>query len=362
MEVASPGQGAANRHTPPPPAPASIDPELVVRHLVDLLEITLGASTEDLKRKGSLLSEARKSDTIQRCTQFASESQRALYVQKTIVTTELPNGTVNGHVSLDHTPHYLYSLPTEISCSSTIVASIALIKRPQPIDPRIPLPTQIQVINLPGVATLAESTATQGSPISPYEILHSIIHHAVAPYFNAYTQGQKSLAGSSDRSDADAKSGVPGTKKKLAELELSLLHLQQNIEIPELILTFPDVIQDALDTAAQHHAKPSVELIPSQLLSDTRFLNDLQNTVNNWIKSIQAITKMSRDPDSGSATQEINYWLSLESALKSIDLQTRNDGVQLTLDILQHAKRYQVKVSFYADTGLKEALDTVQKI
>ena len=70
---------------------------------------------------------------------------------------------------------------------------------------------------------------------------------------------------------------------------------------------------------------------------------------------------MFRDPNSGSATQEINYWLSLESALKNIDAQTRNDGVQLTLDILQHAKRYQVKVSFYADTGLKEALDTVQK-
>jgi dynein heavy chain 1 len=100
MEVATPGQGAANGHTPPPPASASIDPDLVVRHLVDLLEITLGASTEDLKRKGSLLSEARKSDTVQRCTRFASESQVALYVQKTIITTELPNGAVNGHISL----------------------------------------------------------------------------------------------------------------------------------------------------------------------------------------------------------------------------------------------------------------------
>ena len=184
---------------------------------------------------------------------------------------------------------------------------------------------------------------------------------ALAPYFNAYTQGQKSLSGGNDRSDAEAKSGVPSTKKKWAELELSLLHLQQNVEIPELILSFPDVVQEALDTATSQGAKPSIDLIPSQLLSDTRFLNDLQNTVNSWIKSIQAITKMSRDPESGSATQEINYWISLESVLKNIDAQTRNDGVQLTLDVLQHAKRYQVKVSFYADTGLKEALDLVSK-
>ena len=238
---------------------------------------------------------------------------------------------------------------------------MALIKRPQPTDPRIPLSTQIQVINLPGIATFDESSTTQGNPVSPYEILHSMVRLAVAPYFNAYTRGQRSVAGSNDRSDADAKTGVPGTKKKLAELELSLLHLQQNVEIPDLVLSFPDVVQEALNTAATRNAKPSIDLIPSQLLTDTRFLNDLQNTVNHWIKSIQAVTKMFRDPSSGSATQEINYWLSLESALKSIDSQTRNDGVQLTLDILQHAKRYQVKVSFYADTGLKDALDTVQK-
>ena len=261
----------------------------------------------------------------------------------------------------DHAARHVYSLSNEITFSPTTVASVALIKRAQPIDPRIPLPTQIQVINLPGVATLSDSATAQGNPISPYEILHSIVHLALAPYFNAYTQGQKSLAGSNDRSDTEAKTGVPGTKKKLAELELSLLHLQQNVEIPELVLSFPDIIQDALAGAAQSDRKPSIDMIDSQLLADTRFLNDLQNTVNNWIKSIQAITKMSRDPSRGSATQEINYWISLESALKNIDAQTRSEGVQLTLDILQHAKRYQVKVSFYADTGLKEALDTVQK-
>jgi len=378
MEVVSPGQAAANGRPPSSSTPAVIDPGLVVRHLVDLLEITLGASTEDLEGKGSILSEAKRQDTIQRCTRFASESQVALYVHKSVGSAELPNGAANGHapsgmfqampltqimlltLAVEHSTHYVYSLSTEMSFSPTTVGSVTLIKRPQPIDPRTPLPTQIQVINLPGIATLSD-TATQGATVSPYEVLHSIVHLALAPYFNAYTQGQKSLVGSSDRSDTDAKTGVPSTKKKWAELELSLLHLQQNVEIPELVLSFPDVIQEALDSAASRNAKPSVDLIPNQLLTDTRFLNDLQNTVNNWIKSIQAITKMSRDPGSGSATQEINYWISLETALKNIDSQTRNDGVQLTLDVLQHAKRYQVKVSFYADTGLKEALEMVSK-
>ena len=97
MEVATPGQGV-NGHPPPSSASAIIDPEILVRHLVDLLEITLGATRDDLERKGSLLSEPKKSDTVQRCTRYASESQVALYVQKTVIATDLPNGSVNGHV------------------------------------------------------------------------------------------------------------------------------------------------------------------------------------------------------------------------------------------------------------------------
>ena len=238
---------------------------------------------------------------------------------------------------------------------------MALIKRAQPIDPRIPIASQIQVINLPGLAALNNPTTAQTPTVSPFEILHSVVHLALAPYFDACTKGQDLLGGGKGRSDADSKTGVPSTKKKIAELELSLLHLQQNIEIPELHLPLPDVVQDTINTASLENAKPAFEMIPSALLSDSRFLNDLQNTVNSWIKSIQAITKMSRDPDSGTATQEINFWLSMELALEGIEAQLRSDGVQLTMDILRHAKRFQATTSFRADTGLQDASEKVQK-
>ena len=245
--------------------------------------------------------------------------------------------------------------------SSTTTAAVALLKRPQPIDPRLPIASQIQVINLPGLSTFdSNSLAQGGAPVSPFEILHSVIHLALAPYFDAYTQGHYSLDGNKDRAGADAKNGVTGTKKKLAELELSLLHLQQNVEIPELHLPLPDVIQDVVSTALSNHAKPAIDSIPPRLLGDSRFLNDLQNTVNSWIKSIQAITKMSRDPDSGSAAQEVNFWLSMESALEGVEAQLRSDGVQLTMEILRHAKRFKATVSFSADIGLKDASDKVQ--
>ena len=263
-------------------------------------------------------------------------------------------------LSTEPSDRYCYTLPSDISFSSTTAASVAVIKRPQPIDTRIPITSQLQVINLPGLATL-NTDSKQGTNVSPFEILHSIVHLALAPYFDAYTRGQDLLGGGKTRFDADSKAGVPSTKRKITDLELSLLHLQQNTEIPELHLPLPEIVQEAINLANAKDVKPTIELIPSAILSDSKLLNDIQNVVNGWIKSIQAITKLSRDPDSGSANQEINFWLAMESTLEGIEAQLRSDGVQMTMEILRHAKRFQATVSFSADTGLKDASDKVQK-
>lgn len=261
----------------------------------------------------------------------------------------------------DGKTEHVYSLSSELSFSPSTVTFVALIKRPQPINPRIPLSSQILVTNLPGISSWNEENHAQGAQASPFEVLHSLIHLVVAPYFNAHTQTQSVAGASKGRPDVDNKTGIPGTKKKLAELELSFLHLQQNIEIPELVLPLPDVVRDAIDHAAATGTKPTVDSIPVELVSDSRFLNDLQNTVNTWIKSIQAITKMSRDPENGSAAQEMNFWLSMEQALEGVEVQLKSVGVLLTMDILKQAKRYQATVSFTTDTGLKDASETVQK-
>ncbi|KAI9703864.1 MAG: hypothetical protein M1836_007636 [Candelina mexicana] len=334
----------------------SINPKFVFEHLVSLLKVTLGASKQDLERPGSLLSKTKHSDTVQRCTRFASESQVALYVQKDIITTD--HLVSDGDRSVN-TSKYIYNLSSEVSSSTTTVASIVLLKRPVPIDPTIAITSQIQIINLPGTAAVTSAAAGQSTSVSPFEILHSVVHSALAPYFDAYTKNQATFNGTQKRQDGEAKTGVSGAKKKLAELELSLLHLQQNIEIPELSLPLHTIVQAGIDEATEKGMKPSLEFIPSTLLGDSTFLNSLQNTVNGWIKSIQTITKMSRDPASGTAAQEINFWLSMESALEGIDIQLRSVGVQLTLDILRHAKRFQATVSFSADTGLKEAAEKV---
>ncbi|KAL2021078.1 hypothetical protein VTK56DRAFT_7497 [Thermocarpiscus australiensis] len=351
-QVPSPGpNGAATASF------AAVDPVRVVDHLTALLEAALGATPAELEAPGSLLSRARYPDTLQRCTRFALDAQVALYIQKDQVPTDsLENG--NGD---EHAPSHVYTISSDLSSSTTTVAFLVLLKRPQPLDPSIPITSQIQMLNLPGPASLSANAPDQGPTASPYEILQLYLHNGLAPYFDASTKSQQMLSGGRGRTDVDAKTGIPVTKKRWTELELSLSHLQQNVEIPEVSLPFHPIVQTALDEAAARQTKPTLDLIPPAVLQDSTFLNNLQATVNNWIKSIQVITKMTRDPTTGTATQEINFWLSMESALEGIENQLRSEGVMLTLEILKHAKRFQATVSFTADTGLKEAMEKVQK-
>lgn len=151
------------------------------------------------------------------------------------------------------------------------------------------------------------------------------------------------------------------TKKKFAELELSLLHLQQNVEIPKTHLIIHPVNQKAVEQAQAKGTRPSTNDIPPKLLNDSTFLNTLHSHVNQWIKSIQAMTKLSRGVSSGTASQKINFWLSLERALEGTEAQLQSEDVLMIMDCLRNAKRYHVTVSLIADAGLKEATDIVHK-
>lgn len=63
------------------------------------------------------------------------------------------------------------------------------------------------------------------------------------------------------------------------------------------------------------------------------------------------MTKLDRDPSSGTALQEISFWLNLERALLRIQEKRESPEVALTLDILKKGKRFHATVSFDTDTG-----------
>ena len=151
---------------------------------------------------------------------------------------------------------------------------------------------------------------------------------------------------------------APSVEKKIAELEMGLLHLQQNIDIPEITLTIHPTVALAIKKAAEENRKPKVAEFGDRV-EDATFLNALQSGVNRWIREIQKVTKLDRDPASGTALQEISFWLNLERALLRIQEKRESIEIALTLDILKHGKRFHATVSFDTDTGLQQALATV---
>jgi dynein heavy chain 1 len=168
--------------------------------------------------------------------------------------------------------------------------------------------------------------------------------------------------------------GIPMTKKKFAELKLSLLHLQQNMEIPETCLVIHPVIQWAVKQVcvpshfimgrSTHLQNRPLQRGLAQIyhtyhrnLNNSSFLNTLHAHMNLWIKSVQAMMKLNRDVASGTVSQEINFWVSMERALEGIETQLRSKEVNIVMGCLRNAKGFLATISFIADTGLKDATD-----
>lgn len=82
---------------------------------------------------------------------------------------------------------------------------------------------------------------------------------------------------------------APNIEKRISEVEVGLLHLQQNIDIPEISLVVHPVVQAAVKKARDEgRATPRGQDFASYI-EDSTFLNNLQNTVNRWIREIQKV-------------------------------------------------------------------------
>ena len=88
---------------------------------------------------------------------------------------------------------------------------------------------------------------------------------------------------------------VPSVQKKINELEVGLLHLQQNIDIPEISLPIHPTIQAVVKKAADGGRKPNAEAL-SDSLGDSTYLNALQKDVSRWIREIQKVSRRGHIP------------------------------------------------------------------
>lgn len=230
----------------------TFDSHLLREYLEQLLPLVLGADVTDLENTIFAYP-----DTLEKIKRFANDAQApVLFILKERIGGSDEGSIWQSKAALLSWPwlvpvddsaapvSYSYSVSQEITYLPTHVGSLAIIKRTPTLDPSRPLQNQIQLINLPGAPNAGEPGQT-----SAYEFLHSYIHFAVSPYFNAYVNARHGTTGNetSKSKNEDNKMGVPMAKKKMAELELSLLHLQQNVEIPDISLNIHPVVQKAVE-------------------------------------------------------------------------------------------------------------------
>ena len=81
---------------------------------------------------------------------------------------------------------------------------------------------------------------------------------------------------------------APTVEKKIVDLEMGLLHLQQNIDIPEISLPIHQTVSAVIKKCAEEGRKPKVEDFGDKV-EDAQFLNALQSGVNRWIREIQKV-------------------------------------------------------------------------
>ncbi|TKR93274.1 hypothetical protein L596_007763 [Steinernema carpocapsae] len=302
------------------------DVAIVRKYILDVSAALL-ASGEGHK---DLLEAALESSTTA-ITTFINDPQcQDLFVSRTVTRdTSAENDSEDVSVS--------YSVSNEFSARTERTSSFCLLKRGTTIEGDKSVREQVMA-----------SFLDEGNFC---ETMRAYVGRIVAPAFKGYVKDTR-------RGERDGDKFVPTAEKGLNEFEVALLHMHQNIDIPEIVLSVNPAIQNVIDKAVSENRKANVGDLKN-LVDDTNFLNQLQNGVNRWIKEIQKVTKLDRDPSSGTSLQEMAFWLNLDTALKKISQKCESEEIVLTLEALKAGKRFQATLSFHSNAGLKEARDMV---
>ncbi|RLN69358.1 hypothetical protein BBJ29_000235 [Phytophthora kernoviae] len=192
-------------------------------------------------------------------------------------------------------------------------------------------------------------------------VVYNYVHQSFTPLVNEYSKVHMPQSEMTNVSEGTR--GLPAIRRRMKELELALLQYQQNIEIPEVNLIFHPVIQQAADLVREKGVLIDVEALGlEEKVNDVKFVNDIQGGVSKWIKEIQKVTRLINEPLPGTAMQEINFWCDLSRALLTVQEKLKSPEVEITLALLQRAKRYLATVTFSADHGLGPAIQHVSSV
>lgn len=194
-----------------------------------------------------------------------------------------------------------------------------------------------------------------GEDFNIFELAATYVEYSLLPLFNSYKTTSKSQANSGGATS----SGFDNITKNLSQLKVHLVQYQQNIMVPEIDLIHDPEIKQKYEEVKQLGR----ELTPDDFenrISDPSFVKKLEKTVTKWIRDIRCITQLNHNPESGSALQEIQFWLSIERNLTNVEEQLKHQMIDTTLELLKRAQKIQLVYHFRLDTELEQKLTTAK--
>ncbi|KNC74521.1 hypothetical protein SARC_12937, partial [Sphaeroforma arctica JP610] len=160
---------------------------------------------------------------------------------------------------------------------------------------------------------------------TPYETAHAYLHNALTPYLTSVFMQSKSA----NEHEKDNK--LSSVKRQLADLELKLLNLQQDTEIPDTVFRIHPDIETALAQAQQSGITETSDMLRQFADVPDNLLRELETNVKEWQREIEKITSLDHDLNIKTATLEVNFWLNLEKVLSDLlqRLSQKDIGVYL---------------------------------
>jgi len=299
-----------------------------VSYLRDTIPNLLGGSESEISSALSL------DESVTTLTKFIED----VSVQTLLVQRRLAGDKEEGEEEETPTQKQssaLFNLRLDVAFASPRYLNLCFTKRNPILVPHEKKPIPLQ---------LTFATISDGQP---YEALQSIMHTTLSPFLVSVLNLQ---------SDTE-KLGSKEVKKAVADLELALTHLQQDVEMPDVVLTPHHIVTQVMQKAEREGRHAVAEDFQLHL-EDPATIPALEKCVTRWSRAIQRVTRMGTERGlQGTTLQEISFWASYERTLHEIKKRREHPEVQLTFDVLKLAKRFRVTVDFDGETGLTKELE-----
>jgi len=140
---------------------------------------------------------------------------------------------------------------------------------------------------------------------------------------------------------------------------MNLAQCRQNQDIPNVELAIEPTIKARIEAARERKEVCKIGAF-DDLASDKHFLAKLDNYVGTWYRDIRKITGLDHPIENGNTLQEINFWSQMEQRLNYVKERQISEEVQMTLNILQQAKKYMTVMTFQHDTDIDPKIKTAR--